>query len=695
MKKRFFVYLASLSFALQTSVSAQGLNYCGTTEATAKLMKENPQLAEKIRKSEEEFWKNVNQSMAQKKTSSSAAPVYIIPVVFHIIHDYGDEYLSDEQIYDQMRILNEDFRKLNADTVDIVPQFKNLAADCEIEFRLAQLDPNGNCTNGIDRISSTTTYGAGDNAKLNQWDPAKYLNVWVVRSIGQSGVAGYAYFPATANNIPEVDGILILSDYIGSIGTSSPFTSRALTHEIGHYLSLAHVWGGTNEPGVACGDDGIGDTPVTKGFRSCPLNNAAQCDTNIVENLQNYMDYAYCYRMFTLGQRYVMRYTLGTFTANRDNLWKPANLAATGTDGRVPAECSPLADFNANIRTICAGTPLDLTSFATEDSLRKTTSWEWQFPGADQATSALKNPKVIYSNPGTYDVTLIASNSVGKDTITKKNYFQIVQPVAWYGMPYEDSFEVPYLSQGWTTQGSSSSVVWSNSTASYTGNNSVKLSSFNGGFGFALYSLISPRLDFSKTSGATMTFRVAYANKRSGGIDYLNVLYSKDCGASWNLMKKYKSSDINMNGLHSGSFTPTKTTNWKQLSIPIPAAIEGKTPVMLKFEYEYRGFGNNFYIEDINISGVTSIDEVIEAGSLELFPNPAEESTTLSFSLLNDAPVSISVFDLLGREVSSVARNTRLSAGNNRFTLSIPEKGVYLVKINIQGRETVKKLVIN
>src|SRR5205814_541059 len=141
-----------------------------------------------------------------------------------------------------VNLMTKDYRKLNADTSSIVAAFKGIAADCEIQFKLAQLDPNGNCTNGIDRIVSPLTFGASDASKINQWPPNKYYNIWVVHDIG-SGAAGYAYLPAAAAGNPSIDGVIIRYDYFGSLAPSSLTTGRAFDHESAHWANLQHTWG--------------------------------------------------------------------------------------------------------------------------------------------------------------------------------------------------------------------------------------------------------------------------------------------------------------------------------------------------------------------------------------------------------------------------------------------------------------------
>ncbi len=273
-----FVSSAMISFGQQ-----QDHKSCGHTAVTRELWAKNPELKAKYESMIYNLLKN------SEKTIVNKTAIYTIPIVFHIIHEYGTENITDAQVYDQIDILNRDFNKLNADTNLVIPEYQDLIGDVKIQFKLPAYDYKGDCTNGIEHINSHETNNGDDFSKLNQWDRNMYLNVWVVNRM-RDGVAGYAYYPSDIGfgNV-HADGIIILNDYIGSIGTSSDYNSRALTHEIGHYLGLAHTWGSTNDPEVACGDDGVGDTPLTAGHDNCSpsLLYDYECDTQEIDTVYN------------------------------------------------------------------------------------------------------------------------------------------------------------------------------------------------------------------------------------------------------------------------------------------------------------------------------------------------------------------------------------------------------------------------
>ena len=279
MKNNFYKLMAiGLLFCASNSFVSAQTNPCATTEFTQKLRAQHPGL--------DRDFDNYNQQLKSIATRSTVdTTLYIVPIVFHIMHVNGAENISDAQIFAQMNRLNLDYRKRMADTTAIIKPFDTLNADIHIEFRLAQIDPNGNCTNGIDRIYTHKTFQADDASKVNQWPREKYLNVWVVHDIAGSTstatILGFAHFPS------DVAGPLFIYDGVIAVYSTINGSSRTLTHEIGHFLNLQHPWGSTNDPGVSCGDDQVDDTPVTKGhFSTCPLLDAACTLNPFTENFK-------------------------------------------------------------------------------------------------------------------------------------------------------------------------------------------------------------------------------------------------------------------------------------------------------------------------------------------------------------------------------------------------------------------------
>ncbi|MBO2013173.1 M43 family zinc metalloprotease, partial [Hymenobacter negativus] len=338
-----------LSLAMMAGMALSGFganaqtvsrNWCGTDAEQERYYAAHPG----SREARQAYYQQL-EALAQNQQRGAAYVTDVtIPVVVHVLHAGGVENISDRQINSAINQLNIDYQKLNPDTVDIISLFRPIAASVGFRFRLAKKDPNGNCTTGITRHYVPAVYNDAQNGSVHAtgvWDQARYLNIWVVNSIS-SGAAGYVTPPNLPTNAR--DGFVVLHDYFGTQGTSTLFKGRAATHEVGHYFGLSHTWGGTNTPGSGnCnGTDNVPDTPPTDGSQTCNLS-YAPCGQ--VTNVQNFMDYSYCFRMFTQGQRALMRTILAS---NRSVLTSQANLVATGTnDGYVAPDCAPLAAFAA------------------------------------------------------------------------------------------------------------------------------------------------------------------------------------------------------------------------------------------------------------------------------------------------------------------------------------------------------------
>ena len=337
---------------------------------------------------------------------------YVIPVVFHIIHVGGSENVPDSLIYIEMEHWNEYMSMTNPELTQTAPAFTNIVGNPQVEFRLAQKDPKGNCTNGIEHIYSQSTYLGTDQTKLSPWPPNQYLNVWLERAIEKDTsnycTLAYAFYPssvATYTNQSIIDGIIAKSFVVGG---NVDFSRPTLGHECGHWMNLEHTWGNTNSPGVACGDDGVNDTPITKGDQNTTPGTPdpiyeARCSPGVIENVQNIMNYAEQHFMFTQGQVDRMQAALNSPIAGRNNLWTQANLLATGTDQPLtypnPNSCAiPIAEFAVNARYVCAGQNVKFKdiSYNAEYQTR-----QWTFP-SDASITSSTDPELLvnFSNPG-------------------------------------------------------------------------------------------------------------------------------------------------------------------------------------------------------------------------------------------------------------------------------------------------------
>lgn len=300
MKNFIFGCLAFLSFEI---AHAQQVIKCFTDEIREAMIKENPEY--------------LTQEEMANATARLQAPLFkntsvrYIPVVFHIIHKHGFENISQTQINDALRVLNEDFRKRTGTNGGASTD--PLAVDMLYEFRLAQLDPNGSPTSGVNRIFSTQTDNATDAAKaLSYWDRNRYFNIWVVNTINNSGqqgtILGYAQFPFFGS--ANTDGVVIRSDQMGAIETGQlSQAGRTLTHEAGHWVGLYHPFqGGCPNSNCSSQGDQVCDTPpVASSTFGCPSsrNSCSTDNPDLNDLVRNYMDYAdgTCMNMFTVGQK--------------------------------------------------------------------------------------------------------------------------------------------------------------------------------------------------------------------------------------------------------------------------------------------------------------------------------------------------------------------------------------------------------
>ena len=349
------------------NILPDGYIRCASNEYEEYLRLQNPKL-----ESREQFenWmaSKISDANAIQNVSSQSGGIIYIPVVVHVIHN-GDAYgvsenITDEQVQSQITVMTQDFRKMvgtrgfNTNAV---------GADVQIEFVLAKEDPNGNPTNGINRVnlcqaSWSTTDINGIVKPQTIWDPTQYMNMWSV-NFTDGSLLGYAQFPSssTLNGLnanggaANTDGVVAGFRFFGSsditTGTfSSPYDKgRTMTHEVGHFLGLIHIWGDNNTCPTTNTDqdkDFCADTPAASASNSgCPTN-ANSCPSNPGNDMvQNYMDYTNdaCMNIFTNDQKLRM-------TTVMNNSPRRLSLKTSTKDVAIPLFAN---DAEVKIENIC------------------------------------------------------------------------------------------------------------------------------------------------------------------------------------------------------------------------------------------------------------------------------------------------------------------------------------------------------
>lgn len=576
-----------------------------------------------------------------------------VPLVFHIIHNYGSEYVSDNAVYTALKEINDMYSRSNPDTGSIIAPFnRNIpgtnikyAHNSHITFHLPTIDPSGNPTHGITRRRSYLTTNGGEESKLDIWPPDSYVNIWIINAFGaaNAGAGAYALLPSGAAADPYGDGVIAIVQG-GNINYD-----YTLAHELGHVFNLHHPWGdasGISQTGPypPCGgDDFVDDTPPTHGHYLAPSGCVAAnlydttCATNFsiiydsltahnlfgivtnnpsitinypdTTNSQNTMDYTFCSKMFTYLQTVRMRAAARNTVANRNNLISASNLTATGA--LLPKlDLAPKADFfvngnstNPNMFVLPNTQTVTFINESWNDTL---SSALWTFSnGATTATSTSTGSVVNkFSTPGWVTVSLKAVSNAGSDSIVNTKALYVADPNGISPVGYFEEFN-----QGGDLDKYPIFNYFNNSykwevvnNAGYYDNTSIRYNNFDSRTYPASLTntpigdyddFFTPAFDLTKLGSGTnyLSFYSAgaFATNLSTDMNDVFEIAYSTTGTSWTLLKSFTKGQIGNNGVQITPFTPAGYWQWVGQDVALPSSILSSNAVYFRFRFKPGG----------------------------------------------------------------------------------------------------------
>jgi hypothetical protein len=645
-------------------VSPTGHIRCATDEYNAWLNENNPK-----RMTNEEFeawlaplvenYKNGGQS-----NFSESGGIITIPVVVHVIHNgdaYGvNENITDEQVMSQITVMNQDFRRMVG-----TPGYNTnpVGVDTNIQFALAKADVNGNPTNGINRVnlcqdSWSTTDINGTVKPATSWNPSFYMNMWSVKFTDGS-LLGYAQFPDASGlgglnpsgGAANTDGVVSNYTYFGSrtiypagnYGTGTEYDKgRTMTHEVGHWIGLRHIWGDGN-----CGaDDFCADTPAAGSSNfGCPAGTDS-CPAAGVDMIENYMDYSddSCMNIFTADQKARMvvimnnasrRVTLKAST-------KDLPIALFANDAEVIIENGCAASTIATCANPNPSNPLkvislynrgtsNLTSATINYNMNGTTNYTHNFTGnlAPNSLVYITLPNTNVS--GTLNTTVVNANGAAdqraSNNVASKAFGSGSSTLTDY--PYSN-FNYTLVKDNWGSE-----TTW----------------------------------DLKNSAGTILYSGGPYTGSGTGEgttVENLNWTLAPDC---YTFTINDTAEDGICCGFGTGSYSITTNA--------------GATTVAAGGEFTR--------VETVSFTNASLSSSTFNLESISMYPNPTKNILNIEIPVSLGVSRDYQIFNNLGQ----VVKSAETSSSNFSINTSEFSNGVYFLKLNLEGVTKTLRFIKN
>jgi hypothetical protein len=615
------------------------------------------------------------------QTNRIASVTYTIPVVVHIIHN-GEAVgsgtnISDAQIQSQIQVLNDDYKRLNADASNTPVEFAGLAGSIDMQFVLAQQDPEGLPTNGITRTQGTkTSWTLSDNSQfkgLSYWPAENYLNIWVINFAASTGLLGYAQLPTISD--PNLAGGLEdsssdrLTDGVAihykDFGSGSSFNldaaynkGRTATHEVGHFFGLRHIWGDGN-----CATDYVADTPTQPNSTSgCPSNpaNVTCSDGTHHKMFQNYMDYTNdaCMNLFTKNQVDRMVVILQNSPRRTSLLTSPGASppVAVANDVGIRQIVAPQS-------SVCSGsiTPqIEIKNYGNNNVISvqvqvtvnsvvtETKTFAMNLTPLQSAIVSFNNP-ISFTTGATPTVSfaILATNGTTDGNAANNTLTQSVTVPSSTSLPVLESFNA--VPAGWQILNPDGLTTWANVPApdAVASNRAMYMDFHDYDNQGTTDWLVTPSFTLSNALTSQMKFNRAYAQYPGETGDELMVYALPSCSHDLSqgiLLFDASGTTLATASSTSSDFTPSSATQWKT-EVKSLSTLSSSISYQLAFVGK-NGWGNNLYIDTVVISdqevndvGITAI---VSPGLVHCLASPS-----VKFKVRNYSTSVITTFDVV------------------------------------------------
>lgn len=354
---------------------------------------------------------------------------------------------------------------------------------------------------------------------------------------------------------------------------------------------------------------------------------------------------------------------------------------------------APTAMFSASPAFTCAGNTVTLNDLTQNTP----SSWAWTitpntFTYVNGTSASSQNPQVQFSAPGTYSVTLVATNAFGSDTEVQSSAVTISPGAA---IPLVEDFENLWTPNGWQVLDYDADYTWDvaqNIQGALGGTTDAAwMNNYDYDEPGEEDELLTIPVDLTTATVATLTFDVAYVPYDQSRFDALRIDVSTDCGGTFSPSTYNKSGTTLATAPTTTSrWAPSGPTQWRNEVLDLTPYLGNK--IVISF-VNINGHGNNLFVDNVNILGTVGVEDGLNS-LIQIYPNPNDGQFRLEIGELGVGTSSIGVVDMTGREV--FRKEIEGNGGTYATDLDLRRlaNGVYYLELRSEAGRQVRKLVI-